>query len=219
MGNRLNPRYHASVPHTTHCTLHTSQVTLPVPSSPRRFVLQTLLFEGALGVGALVAGIWMNSPPWAQIRWEAAAAGWGLGAAVPMVAVMYWLRQIRRGPLGRLNRVVDEFVVPLFAGSTLAQIGCIAIVAGVCEELLFRGVVQTALEGWLGLTAAIVLANVLFGLIHFVTPAYAIWAMLVGAYFSGLWALCDRNLLAPIVAHAVYDFIALAYLTRSRREA
>jgi uncharacterized protein len=190
---------------------------LPDSHSPRSFVWQALLFEGSLGVAALVAGLWMSDPAWRQVRWSAAAAGWGLAATVPMIALMYLLRQVRRGPFGRLNRVVDELVMPLFAGITIGQIGAIAVVAGTCEELLFRGTIQTSLAGWLGLAAAIGVTNVLFGLIHFVTPLYAIWAALTGAFFSGLWWYFDRNLLTPIVAHAVYDFAALVYLTRQGR--
>ena len=190
---------------------------LPDSQSPRGFVRQALLFEGSLGVAALVAGIWMRDPAWRQIRWSPAAAGWGLVATVPMIALMWLLRQVRTGPFGRLNRVVDEFVVPLFAGISLGQIAAIALVAGTCEELLFRGTIQTALAGWLGLAAAVVLTNVLFGLIHFVTPLYAVWAAIIGAFFSGLWWYFDRNLLTPIVAHAVYDFVALVYFDAAAR--
>jgi membrane protease YdiL (CAAX protease family) len=37
----------------------------------------------------------------------------------------------------------------------------------------------------------------------------------MGVYLGGLLLLTD-NLLAPIATHAVYDFVALIYLTRSR---
>jgi membrane protease YdiL (CAAX protease family) len=52
---------------------------------------------------------------------------------------------------------------------------------------------------------------VLFGLLHPITPTYAVLAALMGAYLGGVW-LASGNLLVPIVAHALYDFIALAYL-------
>ena len=63
----------------------------------------------------------------------------------------------------------------------------------------------------LGLLAA----ALLFGLLHSITPAYAILAGLVGLYLGGLWLACG-NLLTPIVAHGTYDFLALVYLVRVR---
>ena len=89
----------------------------------------------------------------------------------------------------------------------------ISIVAGIGEELLFRGVLQVVLIGWLGLTFGIILASVVFGLLHAVTPTYAVLATIIGIYF-GWFAWASGNLLGPIVAHSVYDFAALAYLTR-----
>ena len=126
---------------------------------------------------------------------------------------MLLLRVFRRGPLGRLNQAVDRFVVPLFAGCTWSDFAAISLIGGFGEELLFRGVVQAGLGHWLGTVPGWVLASVLFGLVHCITPAYAVIAALVGAYLGGLW-LWSGNLLAPIVTHAVYDFVALAYLTR-----
>ena len=37
--------------------------------------------------------------------------------------------------------------------------------------------------------------------------------MLIGAYLGLLWLL-SRNLLAPMITHALYDFGALVYLVR-----
>jgi len=45
------------------------------------------------------------------------------------------------------------------------------------------------------------------------TPTYAILATLIGVYFGGL-VLWTENLLPAIIAHGVYDFAALVYLTR-----
>ena len=56
----------------------------------------------------------------------------------------------------------------------------------------------------------------MFGLLHPITRAYAVIAALLGAYLGGLW-LAGGNLLTPIVAHALYDFVALVYLLRLRR--
>jgi membrane protease YdiL (CAAX protease family) len=184
--------------------------------SPRRFVVQALAFEGALAVVACALGWLLPIPPWQQIHWELAGLGWGIAACIPLLAGMFVLRGLRSGPLGRLNRVVDQFVAPLFAKCTLLDFALISIVGGLGEELLFRGLIQAALTNWLGVAAGIVIASLLFGLAHIITPTYAVLAALIGVYLGWVWIAAD-NLLAPIVAHALYDFAALVYLTRGAR--
>jgi hypothetical protein len=184
----------------------------------RRFAVQAILFEGSLAAVALAVGWLLPTPPWRQIQWTLEAAAIGAAAAVPLLAVMLALRAAHGGPFGRLNRLVDHVVVPLFAGCSVADFAVIAIVAGFGEELLFRGVIQAALAEWLGAAAGLVLASLLFGAAHIITPTYAVLAASIGACLGGL-AIYTENLLAPIVTHAVYDFVALVYLTRGRRGA
>jgi membrane protease YdiL (CAAX protease family) len=180
--------------------------------APRRFVRQAILFEGSLALVALAVGWFLPAPPWRQIHWTWPAAVEGAAAAVPLLAAMLALRSVQVGPFGRLNRLVDEFVVPLFAGCGIADFALIAVVAGFGEELLFRGVIQAALATWLNITAGLVTASLLFGVAHIITPTYAILAALIGAYLGWL-AIYSEDLLAPIVTHAIYDFAALVYLT------
>lgn len=170
------------------------------------------MFEGSLVLVAAVVGWFLPIPPWRQIVWSWKGAGWGLAACAPLLAVMLVLRQLRSGPIGRLNRLVDQIVVPMFGGLTAVDFALISIVAGFGEEMLFRGVIQTTFVGWFGLVAGVAIASVLFGLAHIITPTYAVLAAAIGAYLGWLFWLSE-DLLAPIIAHAVYDFTALVYLT------
>lgn len=189
-------------------------MTMP---APRRFVRQAILFEGSLAVVALAVGWFLPTPPWRQIHWTWQAAAEGAAAAVPLLAAMLALRSVSIGPFGRLNRLVDQLIVPLFTGCRIVDFAVIAIVAGFGEELLFRGVIQAALANWLDVTAAIAIASLLFGAAHVITPTYAVLAALIGAYLGWL-KIYSADLLAPIVTHAVYDFAALVYLTRGKHE-
>ena len=187
---------------------------MTTPQSPAQFVRQALLFELALGVAAVVFGLGMDQPPWRRFDWTLAAGAWGVAAALPMLGLLLSLRFIRRGPIGRLNRLVDSLVVPLFAGCTVGDLALIAVVAGLGEEMLFRGAIQPALGNWLGPIAGLICASVLFGLAHAITPTYAVLTALIGAYLGWLYFHFD-NLLIPAVAHALYDFVAILYLQRS----
>lgn len=162
---------------------------------------------------ALLAGWLIKSPPWGQVRWRADGFAIGIAAAVPMLIGLWFLRHIHRGPIGRLNAVVEGFLVPLFARCSIVELALISTVAGLGEELLFRGVLQPVLIGWFGTAIGLLAASAVFGLLHCVTPTYAILATLIGVYLGALPIWTD-NLLPPIVAHGVYDFAALVYLTR-----
>ena len=62
---------------------------------------------------------------------------------------------------------------------------------------------------WLAAAAA----GLLFGAGHWLSASYALLASLIGAYL-GILFLVSGNLLAPIVAHAAYDVVALFVLAR-----
>ena len=107
--------------------------------------------------------------------------------------------------------------MPLFRDCNLAQLAIISALAGLGEETLFRGVVQVGvaqgIAGPHGVWLGLLVAAILFGLLHLITPMYAILAGLIGLYLGGLWLLTG-NLLTPITTHAAYDFLALVYLVR-----
>lgn len=93
---------------------------------------------------------------------------------------------------------------------TLGPIACwqillIAGMAGLSEEVLFRGVVQQEF----GLVAA----ALLFGLCHPLSVAYVVYATLLGLYM-GVVAKLTGGVVAPIIVHALYDAVGLWYLTR-----
>ena len=48
---------------------------------------------------------------------------------------------------------------------------------------------------------------------NLITPTYGVLAALIGVYLGWVW-LASGNLLAPVVAHALYDFVALVVLVR-----
>jgi membrane protease YdiL (CAAX protease family) len=72
---------------------------------------------------------------------------------------------------------------------------------------------QAAFSGLWGPWVGVPVAAAVFGLLHMITPTYALLAAGMGIYLGCAWLATD-NLLAVVVAHAVYDFIALIYLLR-----
>jgi membrane protease YdiL (CAAX protease family) len=78
--------------------------------------------------------------------------------------------------------------------------------------MLFRGLLQFELisRTGLGLAASLGLSSLIFGLLHAVTPLYAIMAALASVYFGLLYIVFD-NLAVPIACHSLYDIGALLY--------
>jgi membrane protease YdiL (CAAX protease family) len=123
----------------------------------------------------------------------------------------------RSGPAHRLVSLVVEQLGALVAALSVSELALLAALAGISEEVLFRGVVQVGLARVLPEPGALLIASVLFGLAHFATKAYAILAGIMGLYLGALF-LAQGSLLAPIITHALYDFIALIYVARRYRD-
>jgi membrane protease YdiL (CAAX protease family) len=143
--------------------------------------------------------------------------GLGLAATVPMLVFLIVALRSRWGPLARIRQFFDEVVRPTFLGCSTFDLAMISLAAGVGEELLFRGLIQAMLADRLGVGWGLFVASLIFGLIHAITPTYAILAGLIGAYLGGVW-LIGGSLLVPAIAHGLYDFIALRVMLQGRAD-
>jgi uncharacterized protein len=195
-------------------------------NASRRFAVAGLIFEsGLIAVAVLIGwllarwplpGVDPSSDGWAPQAWAALQGGL---AAVPMFLGLMLVDRYPWGPLRELQRTVDEKLLPLLEQWTRAQMALISLAAGFGEEMLFRGLLQTALTdllpGHAGLVVAVLTASAVFGICHWITTGYAVLAGLMGVYL-GILLVASGNLLVPIAAHAAYDFAALTYLLRGR---
>jgi membrane protease YdiL (CAAX protease family) len=169
--------------------------------------------EGALLLVALGAGRLTGHFPLALVRVDPAGIGWGLVATLPLCLGLAWCLRTRFPPIVRLVRLVNQQVRPLFEGCSLPELILVSALAGLGEEALFRGVLQPTLADHVPGWAALIATAAIFGLAHFLTPEYAIVAGLVGLYL-GLAVLLSGNLFVPMLAHGLYDLVALVLLVR-----
>ena len=164
-------------------------------------------------LAALALGAWLDAAPFAELHWSWRGLAGGVAATAPLLLVLGWCLRTAFPPVARLVRLVEERLAPYFAGSTPLELALLAAMAGLGEEALFRGVIQTALAGHLPGWIAVGLTALLFGAAHWLTTSYAVLASLVGAYLGWLF-LASGNLLVPVLAHGLYDLVALAVLVR-----
>ena len=186
-------------------------------SPPRRLVLSlAVAVEGGLVLLWLVLGDLLGLKPSTQGEFTLQSVAMGAIATLPLMLTMIWISNSRFPPFQNLVQKVEKLLVPFMARLTTVDFALIAVLAGFGEEGLFRGVIQGGLSGEIPPAAALVLASVLFGLLHLVTPMYGVIATIFGLYLGGLYIMTG-NLVVPVIVHTLYDFWALVYLLRWRK--
>jgi membrane protease YdiL (CAAX protease family) len=183
-------------------------------SQRQTVVLLAVLVEGGLLVGASFLGWMIDQPPLRQFAWTPQGALWGVAATVPILLLFFVFLRWPIGPLQRIQRFSEDIIRPLLAPCSLIDLLGISLLAGLGEEMLFRGVLQGAFTTWFNVWVGVAVASLLFGVLHSITVTYAVLAAVMGAYLSGVFLCADRNLLAVIIAHALYDFVVLLWLLR-----
>ena len=182
----------------------------------RAILVAAVLSEGGILLLAWFQGWLFGTPPFARaaLTWQGLVAG--VAGTVPLFLAMWWTGTSSWPPVARLREQVEEIVRDVFVHLSVTDIAVIAVLAGVAEEGLFRGVLQVAFGAWITPGVGLAIASAMFGMVHFVTPLYAVLAGLIGLWLGAMF-LVTGNLLGPIVAHALYDFIALTWLVREAR--
>ncbi|MHB1424945.1 MAG: CPBP family intramembrane glutamic endopeptidase [Gemmataceae bacterium] len=193
-----------------------------VPESPesewearrQTVVLLAVFVEGGLLAAAALMGWAIDQPPLRSLDWTLKAVFWGIAAALPLVAFFFASWRWPLGPLRRIKRFSDEVIRPLLAPCSLIDLFGISALAGLGEELFFRGVLQESFSRWFNVWVGVIVASVMFGVMHSITFTYAVLATLMGAYLSWVWLSAEHNLLVIIITHALYDFVVLLWLLR-----
>lgn len=184
------------------------------PEGEQRAFLIVLLGTALLGIASFGFAALLNTPITPSFKLNVNDALIGIIATLPLVVFLWWFSNTTLEHLASFRRSQIKFFAEIGFTFTPLRIALMALGAGISEELLFRGVLQTWIAGYSPIIVAIVLSNIAFGLLHMRTALYAIIAGLVGAYLGTLYAMTD-NLLTPMVAHAFYDAVALEYTRRA----
>lgn len=163
----------------------------------------------AMGVTAVIllviSKIWIQfgATTLLPVRWFANSVflgvGIGLGITVASSLVYAAWPAYRRSADYYLEMVLRPLVWP-----DLIWLG---LLPGLSEELLFRGVMLPAF-GFDG--PAILFSSLCFGVLHLSSLKqwpYVVWASLIGVVF-GASAVMTNNLLVPITAHVVTNFVS-----------
>jgi membrane protease YdiL (CAAX protease family) len=188
-----------------------------------KFLRLAAVFEGGLVFVALALGLLFQINPFVDFRIDRTSVFVGIAAALLPFALLVVSDRFRFSALERMKRIVLQLLGPSLIACRWYELVFVAALAGFGEELVFRGVLQRLLERWLdfggsGHIAGLIASNVIFGLLHFLTPTYALLAGLMGIYFGVLLDSTNPpSLVVPMVAHGVYDYLAFLLLRRAAR--
>jgi len=188
------------------------------PINEQNFFRVACYFEGSLLIIAFVIGWFVDINPFANLYFSEMAVFYGIVGTIPMFIFFMALYQIQINSFQEVKRALLDTLAPNMVRLHWTDLFVLAAIAGFTEEVLFRGTIQPWLESSWGMNTGLIASNVIFGLVHAVTPMYAVLAALVGIFLGlSMDYGGDRNLLTPIIIHGLYDFLAFLVIVQTYR--
>lgn len=187
--------------------------SLEAGDAPRRLALYSSTMRWEWGLSAALLGLWML----AHGDLEGAFLGFGLEATqLGAVAVGLLLAAVviinsraaerDRATLARVRSELGnlEAIAPTSPAERRA-FGWLALSAGVCEELMYRGLLLGGLAVGVGLWPAVAISTIVFGLGHaYQGPAGVIRTGLVGLIMA-LLTVFSGSIWVAVALHVVVD--------------
>lgn len=169
-----------------------------------------LLLEFCVATSLLVVAVlwdgWRDLGLWHALTWSWRSLLVGVVAALPPLCMIPLLESSlgqRLPGLRGLRQSITSVLAPLLGHMRLSEILVLSFLAGLSEEVFFRGVLQREI--------GLIPASLAFGLLHAVSLPYVLWATVVGCYLGWLVQLSE-NLWLPIMAHTVVDIVGMWYI-------
>ncbi len=188
------------------------------PVTPADFFKKACFFEATLILVAVILGWIAQIDPFVNLHFSESAIAYGVIGTMPLFLLFLIMEQLQTESVVKIKKLLLDTLGPGLHRYHWTDLLVLAAIAGFSEELLFRGIIQPWLESSWGMATGLVVSNIIFGLVHAVTPLYAVIATLVGIYLSlSLDYGGERNLLLPVVIHGFYDFLAFVALMRAYR--
>ncbi len=169
---------------------------------------QILVVMGVTAIILLViAKVWQYFGSIALIKIQLSTDGLLYGAGLAGIIIVASSIVYRLWPAYRQS--ADSYLQLVLKPLVWPDLIWLGLLPGLSEELLFRGVMLPALGYNL---LAVIVSSLVFGVLHLSGSQqwpYVVWATLVG-FALGYSALMTDNLLVPIVAHIITNWMSSA---------
>ncbi len=187
--------------------------------NPDNFFKTAFFFEANLAIVALVLGWIVDVVPYQDLAIDNTAFSIGLLGTIPLFLLFSLLYSHPVFGFDKIKQTLIDTIGQQLAELRWPQLFALAAAAGFGEELLFRGTLQPWLENIGGYQFGLLASNVIFGLVHAISRMYAIVTGVVGIYLGYLMDISEqRNLLAPMITHGLYDFLAFIVVADTVRK-
>jgi uncharacterized protein len=162
-----------------------------------------------MGVTALIlmaiAQVWqrLGKIQILKITFDSNAFLWGIGLAIIISVASSLIYRLWESYRRSADFYLSLIVKPLI----WADLIWLGLLPGLSEELLFRGVMLSALGANF---LALIISSIIFGILHYNgtgQTSYIVWATVVGLML-GYSALLTGNLLVPIIAHIITNWVS-----------
>lgn len=107
-----------------------------------------------------------------------------------------------------LEKMKEEFKITGFMSGTLLILAAV-FAAGICEEMLIRGMFQGALENKINAAWAVVVSSLVFSFIH-INPWGGVQIFVI-AIFLGVIAWRTGSIIPTIIIHAMNNFLVILF--------
>ena len=150
-----------------------------------------------------------------QIKMERPVWIWGLTAAFFLFLFFHsgWILTFRivefQPEIFKTARYANDY--PAWASWSLILMA--SLVAGICEEIGYRGYMQKPIEQKYGPVAGIVITAIMFVMVHLhqAWMSDVLMHMLIISFMAGILAYSSDSLLPGIIAHVSLDIINFSY--------
>lgn len=185
---------------------------LEQPAMRWAFYQQGALFQWLMVLLIMVSLWWSGAGP-SAIGWSS-YAHLGFWCSLLALVLLSWLTVRRHRPRPGLShwvrRLYGHVAHFLPTDQRSYRWGVVmALTAGVCEELIYRGFLHHQLSMWLPVWAAVLLTNVVFALTHYTTGLInMLGSFVLGVLFS-VGYLLTGDLWLSMWLHVLIDLLAM----------
>ncbi|KAB2878558.1 CPBP family intramembrane metalloprotease [bacterium] len=107
-----------------------------------------------------------------------------------------------------LEKMKEEFKITGFMSGSLLILAAV-FAAGICEEMLIRGMFQGAMENKMNAVWAVVISSLVFSLIH-INPWGGVQIFII-AIFLGVIVWRTGSIIPSIIMHAMNNFLVIVF--------
>lgn len=176
----------------------------------------SVVFEGGLGLLAILLGWALGYPVLTKITWNAYHFGLAVISILPLLLIFFGMVVLPFSPVQKIKTIMEKFLAPLFGRASVIDLFMISVISGVSEEILFRGFLFELVGYYSWQFPALVVTSLLFGAAHLITILYGGIAFAMGLYL-GYSLMYTGNLMTPIVIHTLYNFFVFIYYLKIRK--